>query len=396
MTISAQRIVVRIGMSQEIPGMPIGEMGWDIDLHRLRVGDGSSIPAIIMANKSIGPFEFNFIDYVQYPEIRMLPDGTVDGVDISDLNAANGFLVRRGNNLWAHRAMTNTDNTIVIQNPQGLAGDPVFNLSDYVKGLIYNALQYVRVDNITIHGDGTDAAPLYAHVANYNERGVVELADANETIVGVDNSRAITPASLSARTATFDRTGLIRKATLQEVLDGNNTDAAVTPAYLKEYVNKFGGKGGGWLYNNEVAYTGPVLSGGWGPGYWNLTNVEAFFYSFTGGVSEFGSSYYVEGSQGSGGDGSSGGQSSPGYFTLVQGVAYRLTNGNWAFDTGEMFATPSSGGQVQIPLAAIKGFHIERFLSGDRLNVGMAQGAFRIQGLRGYGLKWANGAGPRP
>lgn len=235
----AQKVIVRIGMSQEIPALAIGEMGWDIDYHRLRVGDGSSIPTMVKTTKSVGAFEYNFIDYVQYPEIRMLPDGTVDGVDISDLNAANGFVVRRGNNLWAHRSIVNTDTYITITNPAGTAGNPTINLSLEIVGRIFDSLTEVAVDDITIHGDGTEAAPLYAHQASYTERGVVELATGQEVIDGITGSRAITPESLVARTSTFTRTGLIRKATLAEVNEGVSTDTVVVPAYLHDYVGDY-------------------------------------------------------------------------------------------------------------------------------------------------------------
>ncbi len=235
----AQKVIVRIGMSQEIPALAIGEMGWDIDYHRLRVGDGSSIPTMVKTTKSVGAFEYNFIDYVQYPEIRMLPDGTVDGVDISDLNAANGFVVRRGNNLWAHRSIVNTDTYITITNPAGTAGNPTINLSLEIVGRIFDSLTEVAVDDITIHGDGTEAAPLYAHQASYTERGVVELATGQEVIDGITGSRAITPESLVARTSTFTRTGLIRKATLAEVNAGVSTDTVVVPAYLHDYVGDY-------------------------------------------------------------------------------------------------------------------------------------------------------------
>ena len=287
MTISAQRIIVRFGMSQQIPALDVGELGWDIDLHRLRVGDASSAPTIVMTNKSLGSYEFNFIDYVQFPEIRMLPEGTVDGVDISDLNAANGFVVRRGNNLWAHRTLTNTDTFITIANPAGTAGNPVLNLSAEFVDLVEDALHFVTVDDVTIHGNGRPEAPLYAHTANTTEKGVVELATNAETQQGVDATRAITSAGLSSRTATetrtgiaaiasqtetntgstddkivtpeklhnrvstFTRTGIIRKATLPEVMARVDTDSVVVPAYLHEYVawyvENFGGKGGGWV-----------------------------------------------------------------------------------------------------------------------------------------------------
>lgn len=70
--------------------------------------------------------------------------------------------------------------------------------------------------------------------------GVVELATSEETIVGSDETRAVTPKSLSARTSTESRTGLIRIAVPAEVLAGKDNTKAVTPhgllsAFLKAH-----------------------------------------------------------------------------------------------------------------------------------------------------------------
>lgn len=196
MALSAQKIIVRIGMSEEVPGMDPGEVGWDMDLARLRVGDGSPSPTIIMTNKSKGPFEYNFIQYAQYPEIRMLPEGTVDGVDISDLNRENGLVTRIGDNLWAHRELTNTDGYVTITYPDGVANNPIINFSADFTVAIGEFLKFVAVDDITIHGNGTVAAPLYAQIATFTLRGVIRIATLAEVNAGVDTTTAVCPAYL--------------------------------------------------------------------------------------------------------------------------------------------------------------------------------------------------------
>jgi hypothetical protein len=62
--------------------------------------------------------------------------------------------------------------------------------------------------------------------------GVVELATDAEVQTGTDNSRAVTPASLTARTATTSRTGVVELATTAEVQTGSDADRAVTPATM--------------------------------------------------------------------------------------------------------------------------------------------------------------------
>lgn len=239
MTNKAQKMIVRIGMSYEIPTLAIGEAGWDVDYHRLRMGDGTTTPPMIMSTKSVGSFEYNYIDYAQFPEIRMLPEGTVDGVDISDLNAANGFVVRRGNNLWAHRQLTNTDTYITIANPAGTAGDPVLNLSTEIVERIYDSLTEVAVDDETIHGNGRPEAPLYAHTATDTEKGVARFSTEEEILAGASANTMVSPVILLKRTATESRIGLIRKATQAEVNAGLSKEGAVVPAYLKTYTDNY-------------------------------------------------------------------------------------------------------------------------------------------------------------
>lgn len=235
MAIRTKRVVARSGMSASVPALMIGEIGWDIDLKRFRVGDDTTSPPYVMTSKSLGIFEYNFITYVQYPEIRMLPKGTVDGVDISELNANNGLVTRRGPNLWAHRSIvTNDPQYVKITNGNGVSGNPTIDLSDEFKYDLSQYLKTVAVDDITIHGNGRPESPLYAHTANNSERGVVRLATTQETINGVDPTIAITPFGLNARTATTERTGIVELATAQETIDGVSGDRAITPAALQQ------------------------------------------------------------------------------------------------------------------------------------------------------------------
>ena len=245
MAINTKRVVARYGMAFQIPALQMGEFGWDVDFKRLRVGDDSNNPTVIMTNKSLGPFEYNNIDYVQYPQIRMLPEGTVDGVDISRLNAANGILVRRGNNLWAHRAVENNDGYLTITNGNGVGGNVKVNLSASFLAELDTYLTYVAVDDVTIHGDGTPANPLYSHTGSTTEKGAVRFATRQETYDGSINDAAVTPDSLRyaatnsppSMYANTGRSGFLRIATQTETIDANiNGDGVganvVTSPYL--------------------------------------------------------------------------------------------------------------------------------------------------------------------
>lgn len=179
----AVRIQVRRGVQSEIPTLAVGEPGYDVDTKTVRMGDGTSSPPRVPTTKSSGTFDFRSADSFMMP--RMLPNngvmnapaysfagntntglwllaanqiavstagstrfvihnggvnvggnivlsdnGTVDGVDISRLNAANGLMVRVGNNSYANRTLTGTANVIRVDNGDGVAGNPIIDIAD--------------------------------------------------------------------------------------------------------------------------------------------------------------------------------------------------------------------------------------------------------------------------
>lgn len=249
-SLSAQKVVIRIGMSKDIPVLDIGEPGWDIDYKRLRVGDGTPTPPMLMTDKSTGIFKYDFITYVEYPQINMLPYGTVDGVDISALNQTNGLITRRGDNVWAARSIVNSDGYVKITYGDGFAGNPTVDFSDAFKAEIATFLSSVAVDDVTIHGNGTTAAPLYAQTASLTVAGVSRLATGQETIDGVSQAIAVTPGGLSQRTATQARTGIVRLSTQGEVDAGQDLTTAVSPGTLRQYVANHLPTSGGYFVMN--------------------------------------------------------------------------------------------------------------------------------------------------
>lgn len=93
--------------------------------------------------------------------------------------------------------------------------------------------------------------------------GVVELATNDETSIGSDSRRAVTPAGLSARTATQARTGLIKLAAPQEVLNGTDNTKAVTPAgMLFAFAKEHGASGFQRLPGGTLVQWGRALIAG--------------------------------------------------------------------------------------------------------------------------------------
>lgn len=309
MAIQAQRIVVRIGMSAEIPPLQIGEMGWDIDKRRLRVGDGTTTPPMLMTDKSVGPFKFDFIDYVEFPQINMLPDGTVDGVDISDLNQTNGYLVRRGNNLWASRTFINDDGYVKIVNPDGVFGNTIIDFSDQFKSDLSQFLTSVAVDDITIHGNGRPESPLYAQPATKDLRGVAEAATVQETIDGVDDVRFVTPADLQAKKANQVQFGIVRFATPGEAAGGSDGVVA-TPGDIKRYVDAHAT---GYYGINVVQQDTFTTNLG------KIYNTADFTYPLFLRVIPIRNAQVYAGSGGSGGSGGPGGQGPTNVGVLIGG-----------------------------------------------------------------------------
>lgn len=82
-------------------------------------------------------------------------------------------------------------------------------------------------------GDVTFSNP----AATVSNAGVVVLASAEEVAEGVDEHKAVTPASMLKRTATTQRSGLAELADSDETTAGTDAERAVTPAGLKAAVD---------------------------------------------------------------------------------------------------------------------------------------------------------------
>ena len=200
----AQKIVSRTGLASEIPTtfpLLIGEIGYDTDMLVYRVGDGTTTPPRGIMDKSFGAFSYPNVDYVEYPEVRVIGTGTVDGVDVSELNSASGILTRVSDNSWAHRTMISTDGNIAFNNADGVAGNPDFNLSAaFLATIPFAALLQVEHDT-SLFGLGTAGTPLGVVQATTTLLGGIRISTAAEVVAGTSTTTALTPASLLSLTA---------------------------------------------------------------------------------------------------------------------------------------------------------------------------------------------------
>ena len=225
-----QKLVARIGRSTDLPVMLVGELGFDTDVLVARFGDGSPAAPRIMTDKSSGNFEYLNIGYVKYPEIQMIAGGTVDGVDLSDLNTSNGFLIRNGDNSWGSRIFTNSDGYFDILNGDGTTGNPVVNASSTLVALLTASYLTSVTHDSTLTGAGTALSPLSVTVGSTTQPGSLSLATQAEVNAGILTNKAISPSTLQGRQASDTLTGLIEIATQVEVDLGTDTVRALTPA----------------------------------------------------------------------------------------------------------------------------------------------------------------------
>jgi hypothetical protein len=53
------RVISQIGTETNVPALPLGAIGWDIDTKTMRIGDGTSSPPRLLTDKSSGNFDFS-------------------------------------------------------------------------------------------------------------------------------------------------------------------------------------------------------------------------------------------------------------------------------------------------------------------------------------------------
>src|SRR5438270_11550380 len=67
------KLLLRRGLSTQIPALDIGELGYDIDHYTMRVGNGTSNPARVLLEGATASYDFTTIPHINFGYI----DGTV-------------------------------------------------------------------------------------------------------------------------------------------------------------------------------------------------------------------------------------------------------------------------------------------------------------------------------
>lgn len=153
-----QRIIVRMGLSADIPALKDAELGWDIDTKTLRIGNESPNPHKVMTTGSTGTFVFPFVTV----KFGSLEADDINGVDFNSLTSDEGVLVSLGNGSFAGRAFTSNDGSVLITNGNGQNGNIDLSVStETISGAlvdIRNDLEAMtaRIDQLSTEIDDND------------------------------------------------------------------------------------------------------------------------------------------------------------------------------------------------------------------------------------------------
>ena len=135
------KIIARIGLRADLKSTTIeqGEIVLTTDDNTFNVGDGSSSPPKIPTTKASGDFDFSSADTWKLPGNILFDKtkpGQVNGVDLASLNAANGIIVRTGDNKFASAVVTSTDSSLVVDDGSGANGNIDLGLNLNNKALL--------------------------------------------------------------------------------------------------------------------------------------------------------------------------------------------------------------------------------------------------------------------
>lgn len=145
----AQRIIVRIGLSTDVPALHQAELGMDIDTITMRIGDDTADPPKIMTTKSTGSFDYSSTDVVTFHQIAFAPGGGVSGINFDSMKADQGVVISLGNGQFRECEIFSSDGSVIVTNGKGQSGDIDITVSP---DSISNAVADLKQSIVTIQG----------------------------------------------------------------------------------------------------------------------------------------------------------------------------------------------------------------------------------------------------
>lgn len=190
------RLVARLGLAADVPRLQPGEVGWDYDMKVGRFGDDTTTPPRVMTDKSQGSFDYSSVTSIKFNNLTMVDNATIDGVDISRLNAASGIMVRAASNTYNFVSLVTGDNSLQISNPNGVAGNIDIRIHPSILALINGGYLKQIVSSSKFTGLGTASSPLDMKASSTTQVGATRFATQAEADDGVLANVAITPSNL--------------------------------------------------------------------------------------------------------------------------------------------------------------------------------------------------------
>lgn len=193
-----QTIVVRQGLSADVPALVAGELGYDTDTKTFRVGDDTPIPAKLVSDKTTETFDLSQAN-ITFGSIELAEGATVDGLNMSTMNLNEGLVSRTSTpGVFVNTRFISSDESLDIGNPTGSGGAIDLKLnSDVLETLTNNTyLQEVAHDG-TLSGKGDFDSPLTVTNASTNQGGAIRIATQTQVNSGTSTTLAVTPGYLS-------------------------------------------------------------------------------------------------------------------------------------------------------------------------------------------------------
>lgn len=190
------KVIVRFGLAANVPTLQQAEMGYDTDQKVLRVGDDTPTPPRIPTTKSLGNFDFTTSGAWKFSQIDMAENGTIDGVDISKLNAASGIMIRKANNDFGHVSVGSGDSSLQVTNGNGVNGNLDIRIHPSIMTLINGGFLQRVYTSAVMTGTGRQESPLDIRAASTTLTGVSRFATNAEAGAGSLTNVKLSPSNL--------------------------------------------------------------------------------------------------------------------------------------------------------------------------------------------------------
>ena len=191
------KLVVRKGLDTEIIALMEAELGFDTNTKTFRVGDGTATPLKIMTNKSTGSIDYSSMTEITLPNIKLKAGAKIAGVDISSMLTTPGLVTARTGGLFAPVQILSSDNSLVVTNGDGQAGNIDVKLHPtIIANILGSSVLTVVSHDTTLTGGGTAVSPLSVVNSSVSVRGIIQTATQTEANAGTDGVKALTPVLL--------------------------------------------------------------------------------------------------------------------------------------------------------------------------------------------------------